>query len=131
MKSINLLILITAALTLFNCENPLYIEAGVIWSDDSYFSEDGDWYLALSEGSYSNTAGSIINVVDQLPLSVNKKASKHFVLDSGSEGNITAFVYLDTNNNGIYDDGYDKMTGYKYNYADKGQSTSIAVSAYF
>ncbi len=131
MKPINMLLILVAAVTLINCENPLYIQAGVIWSDDRYFSEEGDWYLALSEGCYSNCEGAVIDVVDQLPISANKKVTKKFVLNSGSEGNITAFVYLDVNKNGSYDDGYDKMTGYKFNHAVKGESTDIAISAFF
>ena len=131
MKTLNLLFVIMAALILINCESPLYIEAGVNWSDDSYFNEEGDWYLALSEGCYSNCTGATIDVVDQVQLSVNKSVIERFTLSSGSEGNITAFVYLDVNQNGEYDDGYDKMTGYKFNYADKGESTCIAVSAFF
>ncbi|MBT4034210.1 MAG: hypothetical protein HOB84_14755, partial [Candidatus Marinimicrobia bacterium] len=62
---------------------------------------------------------------------VNRKTTQKFVLGSGAEGNLTAFVYLDINKNGIYEDGYDKLTGYKYNYAVSNETTSIAVSAYF
>ena len=131
MKTFNLLIFIFAALMLINCESPLYIEAGVNWSDDSHFNQEGDWYLALSEGCFSNCTGATINVVDQIQLSVNKPVTERFTLNSGSAGNITAFVFLDVNQNGLYDDGYDKMTGYKFNYADKGESTCIAVSAFF
>jgi hypothetical protein len=131
MKTTRIILGIIAALSLMNCEKQLYIETGVLWSDDSYFSAEGDWYLALSEGSYSNDFGATINVVDQLPLSVGENATRRFVLGGGSTGNITAFVYLDVNGNGIYDDGYDNLTGYKFNYADDTETTSIAVYAYF
>lgn len=131
MKTLTHLILIVISLCLINCESPIYIEAGVLWSDDAQFSEDGDWYLALSEGCYSNCEGATLDVIDQAPLEPNKVATNRFVLGSGSKGNVTAFVFLDTNENGIYDDGYDILTGYKYNFADTGESTAIAVSAYF
>jgi len=131
MKNLNIIATILIALVLSNCESPRYVDAGVIWSDDSYFSEEGDWYLAISDGSYSNDIGATIDVLDQLPITVNKKTTQKFVLGSGSEGNLTAFVYLDTNENGSYDDGYDKLTGYKYNYAVSNETTSIAVAAYY
>ncbi len=131
MKTINLALILLTAVILSNCENPRYVEAGVTWSDDLYFSADGDWYLAISEGCYSNYDDTAINVLDQCPIPVNKNITRKFVLGSGSEGNLTAFVYLDTNGNGVYDDGYDKLTGYKFNYAVKNETTPIAVSAYF
>ncbi len=131
MKNINLIITILVALVLSNCENPRYVDAGVIWTDDSYFTSEGDWYLAISDGEYSNCEGATIEVLDQFPISVNKNVTQKFVLGAGSEGNITAFVFLDTNENGIYDEGYDKLTGYKYNYAVSNETTAISVSAYY
>ena len=131
MKTLNLVLILLTAVILSNCENPRYVEAGVIWTDDSYFSEEGDWYLAVSEGCYSNSEGVAIDVLDQFPISVNKKTTQKFVLGSGAECNLTAFVYLDINENGIYDDGYDKLTGYKFNYAEANETTEIAVTAYY
>ncbi len=131
MKTMNIFITILAALFIVNCEKQLYVETGVTWNDDSYFSAEGDWYLALSEGCYSNCEGAAIDVVDQLPITTGQNSIKRFVLGSGSEGNITAFVYLDVNENGTYDDGYDKITGYKFNYSDASETTSIAVSAFY
>ncbi len=131
MRPLNIVLTIFTALFIFNCEKQLYVETGVNWSDDTYFNSDGDWYLAISEGSYSIGGGAAIVVVDQLPLTRGKNTSQRFVLSSGSEGDITAFVYLDVNENGSYDDGYDKITGYKYNYSDSGETTSIAVSAFY
>ena len=131
MKNINIIFAILIALLLSNCENPRYVDAGVIWTDDSYFTEEGDWYLAIFDGCYSNSECTPIDVLDQFPIEANKKTTQKFVLGSGAEGNLTAFVYLDTNENGTYDDGYDKLTGYKYNYATNNETTSIAVSAYF
>ena len=131
MKNINIISTILIALVLSNCENRRYVDAGVIWTDDTYFSEEGDWYLAISDGCYSNGEGLAIDVLDQFPIVANKKTTQKFVLGSGAEGNLTAFVYLDTNENGTYDDGYDKLTGYKFNYATTNETTSIAVSAYF
>lgn len=83
MKSISIILTIIAVFSIINCENQIYVETGVIWSDDSYFSSNGDWYLALSEGSYSNCEGATMHVVDQLPISVNTNAVKRFVLGSG------------------------------------------------
>jgi len=131
MKTLNLTLTILAALILSNCENPRYIEAGVNWTDDSYFSAEGDWYLAISDGCYSNCDGATLEVLDQLPITVNKNVTQKFVIGSGSEGNLTAFVYLDSNGNGVYDDGHDTLTGYKFNYAVNNETTLIAVSAYF
>jgi len=131
MKNLNIILILLVAMLISNCENPRYVEAGVIWTDDSYFAEEGDWYLAVSEGCYSNCEGAAINVLDQFPISVNKKTTQKFVLGSGAECNLTAFVYLDTNENGTYDDGYDKLTGYKFNYAEANETTEIAVTAYY
>jgi hypothetical protein len=131
MKNLNIFFIILIAMVISNCENPRYVEAGVIWTDDTYFSADGDWYLAISDGCYSNCEGATLDILDQMPISVNHKTTQKFVLGSGTEGNMTAFVYLDVNNNGTYEDGYDKLTGYKYNYAVSNETTSIAVSAYF
>lgn len=131
MKAINIFSTVIAVLFIFNCEQQLYVETGVNWSDDTYFSAEGDWYLALSEGCYSNCAGATIDVVDQLPITIGENSTKRFVLGSGSKGDITAFVYLDVNGNGVFDDGYDKITGYKYNYSDVNETTTIAVSAFY
>jgi len=131
MKNLNIILILLVAMLISNCENLRYVDAGVIWTDDSYFSEDGDWYLAISDGCYSNDEGAAIEVLDQFPISVNKKTTQKFALGSGAEGNLTAFVYLDTNENGTYDDGFDKLTGYKYNYAVSNETTSIAVAAYY
>ena len=131
MKNLSTIFIILIALILSNCENLRYVDAGVIWTDDLYFSEEGDWYLAISDGCYSNCEGVAIEVLDQFPISANKKTTQKFALGSGAEGNLTAFVYLDTNENGAYDDGYDRLTGYKFNYAEANETTEIAVSAYF
>lgn len=131
MKNLSMFLTLILFFTLFNCEKMLYVETGVLWHDDDYFNHEGDWYLALSEGPYSNSLGATIDVIDQLPIAVNDSRPKRFVLGSGSEGNITAFVYLDANGNGMYDDGYDKLTGYKFNLADASETTNIAVFAYY
>ena len=131
MKSLNIALIILTALIISNCENLRYVEAGVVWTDDSYFSAEGDWYLAISEGCYSNGEGATLDILDQQPISANKNVITKFVIGSGSEGNITAFVYLDVNQNGVYDDGYDQLTGYKFNYSTENETTAIAVSAYF
>lgn len=125
------LLSVIAGLLLMNCENHRYIEAGVNWSDDSQFQAQGNWYLALSEGCYSNCEGAVIDVADQVPIIAGEKAVVHFVLGAGSAGNVTAFVYLDVNANGVYDDGYDKITGYKFNYVNDSETANIAVPAYF
>lgn len=131
MKNFSIILIIFFALVLTNCENPRYVEAGVLWTDDSYFTAEGDWYLAISEGCYSNCEGATIEVLDQYQISTSSNVTQKFMLGSGAEGNLTAFVYHDSNGNGTYDDGYDKLTGYKFNYATSGETTSIAVSAYY
>ena len=131
MKTLSTITILATLITLMNCEMPRNIEAGVLWSDDTYFAAEGDWYLAISEGSYSNEVGAVVDVVDQMPITFGKNEVVRFDLGSGSAGNITAFVYLDRTSNGIYDDGYDLITGYKYNYSDPGETTCISVSAYF
>jgi len=119
------------ALVLFNCERQIYVETGVMWTDDQYFNGDGDWYIALSEGSYSNSEGARLNVIDQLQIHPGRNSLDRFIVDSGSAQNITAFVYLDVNRNGSFDDGYDQITGYKVNYADVDVTTSMAISAFY
>lgn len=131
MKNLSIIFIILVALVLTNCENPRFIEAGVHWTDDANFSVEGDWYLAVSEGCYSSCEGATVEVLDQYPISANKNGTQKFMLGSGAEGNLTAFVYYDSNGNGSYDDGYDVLTGYKYNYATAGKTTFIAVSAYY
>jgi len=131
MRTTSIILIILSALMMSNCETPRYVEAGVIWMDDSYFNADGDWYLAISEGLYSSEEGAIVEVVEQIAIRANVDAIQRFVLGSGPEGNLTAFVYVDVNGNGLYDDEYDNITGYKYNYAVNNETTQIAVMAYF
>jgi len=131
MKTLMTMIFLGTTLLFLNCENQIYVEAGITWSDDKYYGNDGDWYIALSEGCYSNCEGATVRVVDQLPLSRGEDTVKRFVLGAGSSGNITAFVYLDVDGNGAYDDGLDEITGYKFNHSDIHETTDIAVSAFY
>jgi hypothetical protein len=122
---------ILCSILFINCEKQIYLEAGLTWSDDVYFEQSGDWYLAVSEGCYSNCEGATLCVVDQFQVTPGTNTIERFVLGDAAEGNITSFVYLDVNQNGTFDDGYDHITGYKFNYSGFGEVTSIAVSAYF
>jgi len=131
MKTLKTMLTVLSIAMLVNCEKQIFVETGVLWSDDTYFSANGDWYVAVSEGCYSNDVCAVINVLDQEPILPGKNTTNKFMITGSSANYITAFVYLDVNENGIYDDGYDKLTGYKYNYADEIGTASIAVSAYF
>lgn len=131
MKKASAILLLFCTTLLMNCERNVYLETGLTWSDDSYFVQDGNWYLAVSEGCYSNCMGASLCVVDQVEVTPGENVIERFVLGSGAEGNVTSFVYLDVNANQIYDDGTDLVTGYKYNYSEAGNTTAIAVSAYF
>jgi len=131
MKNIRYVLVMMSALLFMNCEKQIYLETGLSWSDDSYFEQAGNWYLAISEGCYSNCEGATLCVVDQEPVSAGVDQIHRFVLGGSAEGNITSFVYLDVNDNACFDDGIDHVTGYKFNYSDAGETTSIAVSAYY
>jgi hypothetical protein len=131
MRTIQWIPAILCSFLFMNCEKQIYLEAGLTWTDDTYFNETGDWYLAVSEGCYSNCAGAMLCVVDQIRVIPGQNAVQRFVLGDAAEGNITSFVFLDVNHNGSYDDGYDQITGYKYNYSSTDETTCIAVSAYF
>jgi len=131
MRTLHIILILLLGLLVFNCTRQLYVETGVLWTDDQYFNTTGDWYIALSEGCYSNGEGAKLNVIDQLPLTPGRNSVERFIVDSGTAEDITAFVYLDVNQNGQYDDGYDKITGYKFNYSTVNTTTPIAVPAFF
>jgi len=131
MKRIKTIVIFPLLLIFMHCEDCQYVEAGIIWMDDIHFEKDGDWFLAVAEGCYEQCDGAIIDVLDQHHVVTNQNTIKRFVLSSTSGCNVTAFVYLDVNQNEQYDDGYDVLTGYKYNYCSMNETTPISIAAYF
>ena len=116
---------------MFSCESTLDIEVGVLWQDDSRFVNSHDRYLALLEGKFDSQTGFDSEVKDQVLVLPANQETHRFSFDAGGSNNYTAFIYIDENANGSYDEGYDVVSGYKYNCVDKDARLRISVSSFY
>jgi hypothetical protein len=96
--------------------------SGINYTDDVLYGKSPSGFINLKYsgalyGVYLNTSwfhyssrSSTNNVLTiEAGVTLNLKSS---TLNPGKKGNVTAFVYYDNNNNGIYDEGDQPATGY-------------------
>jgi hypothetical protein len=119
-------------MTLFlGCERTQELEVGVLWNDDSHFSNNNSRYLALVEGEFDLETGFETSLVELTPVTPGTNATHKWSLGSSSSQNYTAFVFIDINESASYDEGLDIVSGYKYNCVSEGECLSISVSSFY
>lgn len=120
-----------AVLLLWGCEASQEIEVGVLWHDDAHFSNANTRYLAIVEGEFDLETGFDATLAELSSVTPGTNAIQKWSLGSRGTGNYTAFVFIDENGNGQYDDGHDIVSGYKYNCAAKNECLNISVSSFY
>lgn len=116
---------------LCSCESLLDIEVGILWQDDPFFSDTGTVYLGILKGKWDSNTGFDNTVLDISEVQPGMNESCRFSVNTSKSDNFTAFIFIDIGDNGIYDDGYDTVLGYKYNYGESGGNLEISLSAYY
>ncbi|MCJ8152665.1 hypothetical protein MKJ01_02670 [Chryseobacterium sp. SSA4.19] len=103
-------------------DQKLTVTSGINYTDDMLYGKSPSGFVNLKYsgvlyGLHLNTSwfhyssrGSSNNVLSiEAGVTLNLKSS---TLNPGKKGNVTAFVYYDNNNNGVYDDGDQAAPGY-------------------
>jgi len=119
------------ALLLLSCESLLDIEVGILWRDDTTISQAGSTYLCVLKGKWDFETGFDDDILDTVEVVPGTNGIHKFSINSGESDHFTAFIYMDNNHNGSYDEGYDDVLGYKYNYGESGRDLEISLSAYY
>jgi|GEM_PF-334984 len=113
------------------CESTQEIEVGVLWNDDSHFNNDNPRYLAITEGEFDLETGFDTGLIELTSVTPGTNARHKWSLSSRSSQNYTAFVFIDINESGSYEEGLDIVSGYKYNGFNEGECLSISVSSFY
>ncbi len=120
-----------ALIALLGCEMDQNINVGITWLDDNHFDSDSSRYLGIVEGEFDLNTGFETTLIELAKIIPGDDATHSFSLATHSSSNYTAFVFIDMNNNDNYDEGYDLISGYKYNRGEPGECLNISVSAYY
>ena len=115
----------------FSCSQHQMIEVGVLWQDDTHYASSAPAYLALAEGSFDLETGFDTELAEWITVKPLDNAVHPFSLPASSGCNYTAFVFRDVNENGIYDEGHDVVSGYKYNYGEPHECLAMSVTAFY
>jgi len=122
---------LTCLVILIGCETSQLIEVGVLWNDDSHFSNSNATFLAIAEGEFDQETGFDTILIELTSVSPGENEVHKYSFSTTSSNNYTAFIFVDENHNGTYDEGYDIISGYKYNCAAAGECLSISVSSFY
>ncbi len=129
MQAIILLLLVL--LILSSCESTQEIKVGLLWRDDTHFNNTGKRYLGMVEGEYDLGTGFDGSVLEIMSVNPGENKTHLFSFSSNSSSHYTAFIFIDVDSSETYDDGYDIISGYKYNYGEPGERLNISVSAFY
>jgi len=118
-------------IAIYGCETALDMHVGISWLDDDHFSSGSARYLGVVEGEFDLDSGFETTLIELAKIIPGDDTVHTFALPSNSSTNYTAFVFIDMNNNANYDEGYDVISGYKYNCVQPGECLNISVSAFY
>lgn len=118
-------------LSLISCESSQEIQVGILWKDDPHFDESGQRYLAILKGECDFETGFAGHVLDFQTVGLAANETYYFSCSSNGTENYTAFVFADMNSDSSYNEGYDVVTGYKYNSGEPGDPLTISVSSFY
>jgi len=125
------LTIVSMVLLLLSCESLLNIEVGILWRDDTTFSQSGSTHLCILKGKWDSETGFDDDVLETSDVVAGTNDLYKFSLSTSQADHFTAFIFVDNNGNGKYDEGYDGVLGYKYNYGESGGNLEISLSAYY
>lgn len=122
---------VVCMLFLVSCESTQEIQVGILWQDDPHFDDTGIRYLAVLKGECDFDTGFEGYVLDSQPVRLAENTTYYFSCVSSGAGNYTAYIFVDTNADSSYSEGYDVITGYKYNYGEPGEPLTISLSSFY
>ena len=125
------LALVSVVSILISCDTQLDIEVGILWRDDPFFNQTGSTYLGILKGQWDTNTGFDKSMLDTAEVVPGANRFYKFSIDVINSDHFTAFIFMDNNDNQSYDDGYDSVLGYKYNYGESGGELEISLSAYY
>ena len=94
------------ALLLLQCESLLDIEVGILWMDDTRFSQLGSAYLCVLKGKWDFETGFDDDILDTTEVVPGTNGIHKFSINTGESDHFTALIFIDNNDNGTYDEGY-------------------------
>jgi hypothetical protein len=130
-RTILVLSVIAGGFLFTGCEREVGITASINWTDESYFTETGDWYAAAVVGLYSVVSGLENEPFEYVEVTPGVTDQVQFTGQSKGYKNFTVIIFLDSNGNGSYDAEGDILTGYHYETAEPGVELEITVNAYY
>jgi hypothetical protein len=123
--------IVVTLLILCSCESFLDIKVGILWNDDPHVNIADSVYLGILQGKWDSESGFDSGLLDTAEVLVSVNHCYRFSINTNDSDNYTAFIFYDSNGNGKYDEGFDEVLGYKYNYGKAGGQVDISLSAYY
>ena len=130
MKNVVLLMSLLLSFLMVGCSQDVGLTVNISWDDNDDFTETGDWYLAVTVGSYIVDQAIAENAFDQETVEAGENSTVTFSY-SGDSDMYTAFVYLDANGNGSFDSDTEYITGYTTEWIDAGEEMTFEVTPYY
>lgn len=113
---------------LASCESTQDLEIGLRWEDDQYLESSQKIYLSILKGVFDSNSGFDSQDLATVEVICCENQTYSFSFSSSGSSSYTAFVYIDKDGNAKYEEGYDLVCGYKYNYGNTGEPTFISLS---
>ena len=114
-----------------SCESYIDIEVGILWQDDQHFNHISDAYVGILEGKWDSGTGFDGDLLDAQEVTIGTNTGHSFTISTDRSAHYTAFIFYDENDNDLYDEGYDHIAGYKYNWGESGGELDISLSAHY
>ena len=125
-----MLIAVILIASLASCTPNSQVQVGINWHEETIMEGDLDWYLALAEGSYMDTWSQCMDPIYIRKVDAGSDCVENFNLLDENYSALTAFIFYDYNDNAMYDDGIDILTGFKPGWPDAHEEYFVQVSAY-
>lgn len=126
-----ILVVLLNILLLSSCESFVDIAVGVLWQDDQHFSHSSKAYIGILAGKWDPDTGFEGDLLEAEEVTVGTNTDHSFAISADKSSHYTAFIFYDENDNAQYDEGYDPIAGYKYNWGKSGGEVDISLSAYY
>ncbi len=130
LKYVRLSVWVIILFALSSCTTGVQVNVGILWDDDSYYSRNDTWYVGIANGNHLDVWSDVMTPIVTRQVLSGQDCEESFMLPDDDYSELTAFVFCDTNNNQVYDDGIDDLTGFKPGSRDEYDNYYLAVGAY-
>jgi len=131
LRYVRLSVWVITLFALSSCSTGVQVNVGILWDDDSYYSSDKSWYVGIANGNHLDMWSDVMAPIVTRQVISGQNCQESFLLPDNNHSHLTAFVFCDTNNNQVYDDGIDHVTGLKPGSRDEYDKYYLAVGAYY